>query len=1046
MTNPKGLIFRCGFLLIILMFSTSAFAQLSTLGKEFYVGFMDNNTTPNSTPPRRDKAIVIITANEKTSGVIRTPKQSIPFSLEAGQQLIKEFDGESENLIVRSSGEKEFKSLYISSSGNIAVHAINGREYSTDGTVVLPVNSLSKEYMVMAHHDVFGPGQSPGSNRNFESTLLVVAIENDTKIEIIPSARTVNTVPAGSPIFVTLNEGDSYQIKADGDLTGSTVRVLNGETGECKNIAVFGGNKMTSVGDCGSTGDHLFQQAYPLNTWGKSYIHIPWRGRTSGEIVKVLASQNGTQVRVNGQLIGTVDAGKFLKFEFGKNEVVAIETSKPSSVAVVTKSGFCNEFGAAALGDPSIISYTPNSQRMESLIFSSGKLAGSFNQDIEHFLNVIVPKGAENQTLLNGQNIGSQFKPVPGVDFAYAQVQINKGVNSLSNPEGFIGYAYGSGSIEAYGFAIGAQLEKIQYEIETKYDFDVEGDKVACLNQEGLWKILPDNSLFTDFAWDFGDGTPLVKGQEVPHTFKKEGKFKVKVLASTGSGRCDQKEEFTFDVEVKKVSAEIAGPKSVCPEIDEFTYVLENKVGVKSTYWEVEGGTIISETDSTITIKWGAPNLTAFVKAIPLNEFGCQGELVELKVEITDKIEPGLPEGPSGICGAQVGNLVYSVPFPSNDRAYAWTIIGGQILSGQNSEKIEVVWNLNASVKTLFFEESSKVNGACKGVSEVLKLEIYPEFKANQANIQDPACPGVSDGFIKLTPSGGSGIYTYSWSHDPSLKESRAENLEPGIYEITIADASGCDFELLTIEIKEPIALEISGQILANPVSCAESEDGSVSFGISGGTPPFTVVGQNSIWDANRLTIFDFPMGEFSLTVLDSRGCTLPVEGEITGPDPLTLTFQEASPGCPDGLDGELEAIPSGGTAPYFYLWEDGSIGKNLDQLSSGDFKVTVTDSNGCTVSGTGTVSLAVPQVRMPTGFDPEKGPLAPVSNCTITYELMVWDRWGELLYSGIEGWAGRFKNDLVPPGVYSYYLKFEYFEGNEEVFIDQKGSFTLIR
>jgi hypothetical protein len=405
-----------------------------------------------------------------------------------------------------------------------------------------------------------------------------------------------------------------------------------------------------------------------------------------------------------------------------------------------------------------------------------------------------------------------------------------------------------------------------------------------------------------------------------------------------------------------------------------------------------------------------------------------------------------LPEGPSGICGAQIGNLVYTIPFPSLDRTYAWTITGGQIISGQNSEKIEVVWNLNAPVKTLFFEESSKVNGACTGVSEVLKLEIYPEFKANQAQMQNPACPGDSDGFIKLTPSGGSGTYTYTWSHDPSLKNSLADNLEAGIYEVTISDASGCDFEVLKIELKEPKALEISGQIQINPVSCAEAGDGSVSVGITGGTPPFTVLGQTSTWDGSRLTVSDFAMGEFSLTVLDSRGCTLLVEGEMTGPDPLTVTFQEESPGCPGGLDGELKAIPTGGTGPYFYLWENGSTGQNLNQLSSGDFEVTVTDANGCTFTGTGTVSQAVPQVRLPTGFDPQKGPLEPISNCTITYELMVWDRWGQLLYSGTEGWPGTYKNEVVPPGVYSFFLKFEYFEGNQQEITDQIGTVTLIR
>ena len=231
-----------------------------------------------------------------------------------------------------------------------------------------------------------------------------------------------------------------------------------------------------------------------------------------------------------------------------------------------------------------------------------------------------------------------------------------------------------------------------------------------------------------------------------------------------------------------------------------------------------------------------------------------------------------------------------------------------------------------------------------------------------------------------------------------------------------------------------------------NPVSCAEARDGSVSFGIAGGTPPFTVEGQTSSWNGSRLIVSDFAIGEFSLTVVDSRGCTLPLKVEITGPDPLTLTFQEESPGCPSGFDGELQAIPAGGTGPYFYLWENGSTGKNLDQLFSGDFTVTVTDSNGCTVTGTGTVSQAVPQVRMPSGFDPEKGALEPIANCTITYELMVWDRWGQLLYTGTKGWIGTYKNEFVPPGVYSYFLKFEYSEGNLKKFNDKKGTVTLIR
>ena len=86
--NSKQLFFILSLVQFLFLVHTTLHAQNSTVGREFYVGYMDNNR--RNTQP--DKTVIIITANEKAAGIISTPKQSIPFSLEAGSQLIREHD------------------------------------------------------------------------------------------------------------------------------------------------------------------------------------------------------------------------------------------------------------------------------------------------------------------------------------------------------------------------------------------------------------------------------------------------------------------------------------------------------------------------------------------------------------------------------------------------------------------------------------------------------------------------------------------------------------------------------------------------------------------------------------------------------------------------------------------------------------------------------------------------------------------------------------------------------------------------------------------
>lgn len=1030
--------------------SVGAQAQLSTLGREFYVGFMENNKTSAFA----DQALISITANEDASGSLTYGGNVVSFNLTKGKVFTHAILSSDYDLLHRDSEVIESKSVKITSSGDIAVHAFNLRTNSSDGTVVLPISSLGKDYFVTAHHN-----PPANTTSDLESTLLVVAVEDNTQVEIIPSAGTVKGIGAGNPISVTLNSGQTYQVKANGDLTGTRVRVINGTEGDCKNIAVFGGNKMTYGGTCGLSGDHLFQQAFPIFTWGKSFTHIPLLGRTSGEILKVLASENDTEVFVNGQSKGIINEGKFLQVEFAKDEMAIIETSKPSAVSLIAKSMDCNESSSDLFGDPFLLTFNPNNQTIEQAIFNSLSGGGFIN----HYVNILLETASVSKTLLNNKAIDSEFKPVPGnAQFSYARIKVPSGPNSLSNPDGFIAYSYGAGLRSSYGFSAGANLESTKFEAESTYDFEVIGDRVACLNQEGTWSIDPENDAYTVFDWDFGDGSEVVNGREVNHTFQSEGKFQVKVLASTGNGSCGIERNFTFEVEVKKVSVDLVGPESTCSE-EQLTYTLENPVYFDRIIWDgVIGGEIVAQTDGSITVRWLDEFEEGKILAIPIAENGCLGDRIELTVKIGAAQSEVTPIGPDKLCGPIVEILTYEVSNPASDKTYEWFVKGGEIKSGQNTAKVEMLWDINASETEIYYLEksSSDAQGVCPIISKTLVVSKSDPLAIDSISLVAPNCPGEGGGAIILEISGGSGEYDISWSHDTDLNSATADDLEAGIYTVTIRDQSGCGVLIQDIELAEPEMMRLGGELEYLPTTCAGGNDGGFKAKVIGGVPPYSVEGVSSTWDGNFLTVTNLTEGNFSIFILDSKGCSLQVGGEIKSAEPLSVSFVQESPGCPGGNNGELSVVVAGGQAPYSFSWGNGGVfiastvstknslsnTANLLAMPSGEYAVTITDFSGCVVTAYGIIAESKPQVRMPTGFMPKDGIYAPISNCFLDFRMQVLNRWGQVVYSGADGWDGLFRGEDAPIGNYSYVLTYHYpFEGKNHI-EEIQGVFTLIR
>ncbi|MBW3466754.1 gliding motility-associated C-terminal domain-containing protein [Arthrospiribacter ruber] len=1038
------------FLAILLASKNLTFGQSTTIGREFFLGFMENNRT--TTPVLRlDQASIIISAEEDATGVIQYESNSIPFSVKAGDQFVYAFPEDGLDMIHRTSRRIENKGIYIMSSGNISVHAFNFRARSADGTVILPLPSLGKDYYVTAHHENFNPGVDPGSNVNYESTLLVVAVEDNTQVEISLSAQSNDPIPIppGSTISVELSKGESYQVKAVGDLTGSRVRVVNSTGDDCKNVAVFGGNKMTSVAqECdGSTGDHLFQQTYPIFSWGKEYVHIPFAGRTSGEMVKVLAAENNTRVFVNGQQRAVINAGRHVSFSFGREELANITADKPIAVTTFAKSYFCNiQSGQnASNGDPTMITLSPNNQLIKSTVFSAVQVVGIVN----HFVNILTKTESKDKTILDGQNIGASFQPVPGnAAYSYARVEVSEGSHSLSNEDGLIGYVYGSGFIESYGYSAGASINNLNFETEVAYDFDVVGDKVACLGEQASWTVNPRDSKFVIFEWKFENEEDIKEGKTVEHLFDEPGVYKIKISAMTGDRSCDEMEEAEFEVTVVESKGSLEGPENVCPNIDEVTYFFENPENSSSVLWEVVGGQILEEDAYSVKVLWGDFDPEAKVIATPLTEEGCQGIAQEIAVFINDSIIPRKPKGIAEICYDEGVSQFYSVADLIPGRVYQWFIEGGEILSQSDAYEIEVLWPGPGSTGQIWYEEYSGANASCGGESERLVVNVNTPLQAEVADFTELVCAGANAGSIEMRTSGGSGNYEFIWTHDNNLKGPKAENLQPGVYSVIVKDAGGCELFFENIEISEAPALQLSGEMNIEPARCFDSEDGSLSFEVLGGVAPYTVLGESVLVVGSSIQVFNLAKGNYAIEVIDAGGCVLPLEFEVGAPETMETEFILENVACPGSISGSILAISKGGVGPYAYFWEfDGSVGPRLSQLGPGEYTLRVTDSNDCEQSFTGSVTEDAPQLRMPTGFDTQKESIFEgVSNCEVAFTLMIYSKWGELVYVGNEGWDGTIKGQEAPMGVYSYMIEYSYTIDGTARTEKKAGVFTLIR
>jgi hypothetical protein len=350
-----------------------------------------------------------------------------------------------------------------------------------------------------------------------------------------------------------------------------------------------------------------------------------------------------------------------------------------------------------------------------------------------------------------------------------------------------------------------------------------------------------------------------------------------------------------------------------------------------------------------------------------------------------------------GVLRAEISVDGVLVSDPTNKYAFTWNTNppqGTQLVSGLRAGQYSVtVTDLNTGCTQL----------AAGTLSQPPALNI--SVQTGQAS-----CPGVSDGTILATASGGTpdvlGRYLFLWEYastcnspqrtlDDSFNGNPYNNAGKvsGCYFVTVTDANGCFYIHPTpVEITNARNFQINTLAVNNP-ACANEATGSIEAEAVA-TPPFPNP-QNTVyifyWNPipptppgpypqsnvnQRSTLSQLPEGQYELIALEANsGCSATATYTLTDPPPVDVAVvSQSNPLCTQPTSGTITVSASGGSGGgYTYSWSSEPpqtlpAQPNLQNLGPGTYTVTVRDARGCADSAT--VILALPGPPPINGID----------------------------------------------------------------------------
>ena len=966
-------------LLAVLMAIVCRAQTASTQGTDFWFSFMTNN---NSSPTQ---ICLILSAERACNVTVSNPNTgwTTSVSIPAGGRV--DVDIPIAQAFVPSSNDNAVLNYgcHLVSTDVISAYTMNYRNASFDGAHLLPTDALADNYMVETI--------PPGING---SSVLIIGTEDNTVIDITPTAACSGGWAANTQHTITLNTGQVYQFSttaATASLSGTVI-----QTRDCKRIAVFAGGKCAqSPANC-TYCDHIYDPMIPTIYWGNHFAVTSSLTRDN-DIVRVTALNSNTVVKVNGSTMATLASGGTYNFQLNASEGSCyIETSGPAVCYLYLTGQNCG----GGSGDPSMVYITPIEQNIKKITF--GTYFNSGTSTLQQYVNIVTPTSNVGSVTLDGASISGNFSPLTGnANYSYARLNITHATHTLQCDSGLIAHVYGLGNVTSYAYNVGSSAINLTNalfinDINTS---ELVEDLSYCPDLEIDFEVHLNYS-YSNITWDFGDGN-TGSGNPVPHSYESPGTYIVTALVERmGGNNC-----FGSIVDT------LRGRVNIPPAIP---IVLNETVCSGGSY--DFNGRILTEAGIYIDTLQSSSYCDSIVELhlhfasaepTPLYEDICAGTTYDFHGRILAQSGVYIDTLTSFYnCDSIIElhlNVVPVDPIPVYTNICQGTSYD---FHGQPLTESGIYVDTLASVE------------GCDSIIE-LHLGIIP---ADPIPFYVNICPGDSYNFLGQLIS------------------------EPGVYLDTVTAVGGCD-SIVELHLSyAPVPTVSLGNDL---ILCGEAQ-----FPVSVSAVANDSVGYHWNTGATTDAISVNQVGTYSVTVTNGYGCTATDEVSVLIPERITVSVEMSGDLCKDGSvlltavtnapnvvwnTGEtstvIEAIQAGNYAVRAY-----------DEPCEDTTSVTLPYCPP---------DLIFPNVLTPNGDGKNDVLIIKNLDPTIPNLLTIYDRWGKKIYekanyqtyirkgdTQVHNAEEGFSSEKYSDGV--YYFTFHYAVPGQTT--DYHGSLTIIR
>ncbi|XP_078682401.1 IgGFc-binding protein-like [Branchiostoma floridae x Branchiostoma belcheri] len=420
-------------------------------GTDFILTFTENLQRSENEP-----ALFITTQSATPTAVnITLPATGYTTTVTATNGQVTEVNLTRTAVELRGSG-KSNKAVHVTSAEEIVIYGVFAERATSDAYLALPTDVLGTEYFVACA--TVKRSRNKEGFKEYPTEFGVVGVSDGTTVTINPTQAVTfggNNYPAGQDFTVSLDRFETLQVQATEDLTGSRITSTHP-------VSVLSGNLFTVVGNNQrGSGDYIVEMIPPVDTWGKEFVTAPLAKRTAGDIFRVVAARDNTQVTVTNRPLVNLGAGDFWEIEANSTEYLHVTSNEPILLAQYSKTAAADNTST----DPFLMIIPPVAQFEAVYTFSTIDLK-KIDHPTSHHVNLVIQAADKASPVFDGQPLPGTtvWHPVPGTTYEATDLTISAGTHtaSHSSPDTTFGlYSYGYTLHESYGYPGGLRLNQI---------------------------------------------------------------------------------------------------------------------------------------------------------------------------------------------------------------------------------------------------------------------------------------------------------------------------------------------------------------------------------------------------------------------------------------------------------------------------------------------------------------------------------------------------------------------------------------------------------